>query len=178
MNTNNIKLFDDKLINYFSSGQRVLEIGAKFGNDKLSHYRKRLINNNIDLSYSYADIRNYDLDDEYGNFVRFDSDNEMDIPDCSFDIVFASNVMEHVSQPWLWIKEIYRVLDFCGLFISLTPISWKHHKDPIDCYRYYPDGAEQILKEGGFCCEECEIYVHGNDTDLYLIGKKENKNND
>lgn len=41
--------------------------------------------------------------------------------DCSFDLVFCDNVLEHVEQPLSFYKEVSRVLKPGGYFVSKTP---------------------------------------------------------
>ncbi|QIG54271.1 class I SAM-dependent methyltransferase [Altererythrobacter sp. BO-6] len=42
-------------------------------------------------------------------------------PDCSFDLVFADNVMEHIEEPDLVFAEIARILRPGGKFLFKTP---------------------------------------------------------
>jgi SAM-dependent methyltransferase len=44
----------------------------------------------------------------------------------TFDMVFANNVMEHVQNPKIAFKEIYRVLKPNGIFVAKTPNKWHY----------------------------------------------------
>jgi SAM-dependent methyltransferase len=49
--------------------------------------------------------------------------------DNTFDLVFSDNVMEHIQNPSVVLKEIMRVLKPGGVFLSKTPNKW--HYMPI-----------------------------------------------
>lgn len=60
------------------------------------------------------------------------------IPDNTYDVVLAGNVLEHVPRVWVWIKELGRVCKPGGTVITINPLSWPHHNAPVDCWRAYP----------------------------------------
>lgn len=77
------------------------------------------------------------------------------------DIVIATNVMEHVRKPWVWIKELTRICKPGGYVITINPVSWPYHEYPIDCWRAYPEGMMALYEEGGLTiitsrCESLE----------------------
>ena len=47
------------------------------------------------------------------------------------DVVVAVNVMEHVRKPWIWMREITRICKPGGYVITINPVSWPYHEDPI-----------------------------------------------
>ncbi len=47
-------------------------------------------------------------------------------PDATFDVVFSSNVLEHVSDPLACFCEMYRVLKRGGIFLAKTPGKWHY----------------------------------------------------
>ncbi|MFH1761282.1 MAG: class I SAM-dependent methyltransferase [bacterium] len=53
----------------------------------------------------------------------------------SFDCVFASEVMEHLSDPIIFVKEIFRVLKSDGTVILTVPFLFHQHSDPYDFWR-------------------------------------------
>lgn len=46
--------------------------------------------------------------------------------DATFDVIFADNVMEHVSDPATTFREIRRVLKPGGVFLAKTPNKWHY----------------------------------------------------
>lgn len=67
-------------------------------------------------------------------------------PDNEYDIVISGQALEHMEFPWLWIKEVARVLKPGGLTCLIAPAKIKEHRHPLDCYRYYPDGMVALAK--------------------------------
>lgn len=79
------------------------------------------------------------------------------IADNTFDIVFSSQVIEHVVKPWIWIKELARVCKVGGRVITINPISWPYHEAPCDCWRIYPEGMKALYEEAGLKVELCRM---------------------
>jgi len=52
----------------------------------------------------------------------------------TFDLVLASELLEHVSEPSLVLKEAYRVLKFNGHIIVTTRFMFPYHPEPSDYY--------------------------------------------
>lgn len=67
----------------------------------------------------------------------------------SYDVVFSTSVLEHVRKPWLWMRELVRVCRPGGVVITITPLNWPYHEDPIDCWRAYPAGLAALHEEAG-----------------------------
>lgn len=63
------------------------------------------------------------------------------------DVVVATNVMEHVRKPWVWIRELARICRLGGYVITINPVSWPYHEYPIDCWRAYPEGMKALYDE-------------------------------
>ena len=71
------------------------------------------------------------------------------VPNDTFDIVIATNVLEHVRKVWVWIKELSRACKPGGHVITINPVSWPYHEIPIDCWRAYPEGMKALYEDGG-----------------------------
>ena len=69
------------------------------------------------------------------------------IPDESFDIVFSSDVFEHIDRPWLAAQEIARILRPGGIAITHTLFSWRNHPCPIDYWRYSAECLEFLFAD-------------------------------
>ncbi len=75
---------------------------------------------------------------------------KMPFEEQSFDGVFATEVLEHVPDPSLFLQEVTRVLHNKGFLFFTIPFLWPLHETPHDEYRYTPYAMERLLKEAGF----------------------------
>ncbi len=147
MHTNSVLLFNRYLRPLFGRNQRVLEIGP----DTHPSTFQRIVADpairweTLDL---HADLRpTYVAASEY----------HFPIPDATFDVVFSSQVIEHVRKPWVWIKEVARVCRPGGHVLTVNPVSWPYHEAPIDCWRIYPDGMRALYEEAGLSVRLCKL---------------------
>jgi SAM-dependent methyltransferase len=67
-----------------------------------------------------------------------------------FDVVFATEVFEHVHGLESALHEIYRVLKQDGILFFTMPYVWPLHEVPNDEYRYTPFALEKIFKKAAF----------------------------
>jgi SAM-dependent methyltransferase len=84
------------------------------------------------------------------------------IPAASFDVVISSQCLEHVPAPWLWIRDVARILKPNGLLYVCSPNTWHYHEYPVDCWRPWPDGLRALFDFGDI--ETLEAYYEGHDT--------------
>lgn len=77
-----------------------------------------------------------------------------------FDVVISGQTMEHVKGPWEWLK--FLTLYYRKFICIIAPNTWKEHRYPIDTYRYFPDGMQDLFEYAGV--RELEIFMDGNDT--------------
>jgi len=73
--------------------------------------------------------------------------------DCS-DIVFSTQVIEHVPNPALMISEMHRILKTGGLIVLSGPFCWPLHEEPHDYYRFTVYGFRYLLSQAGFEVED------------------------
>ena len=66
------------------------------------------------------------------------------------DIVFSTQVIEHVSRPCLMLREFHRVLKPGGSLVLTGPKYWPLHEEPFDFYRYTKKGFVYLMKLAGF----------------------------
>jgi SAM-dependent methyltransferase len=64
----------------------------------------------------------------------------------SVDIVVSSSCFEHDEFFWVTFLEIMRVLKPHGIFYLSAPSDGVYHKYPVDCWRFYPDSANALVK--------------------------------
>ena len=114
-------------------------------------------------------------DSPYRNLIKADRFITMDIapennPDIccdvhdiktaenSFDVVIASELLEHCHDPQKAVNEIYRVLVKNGICIASTRFIHRYHPDPKDYFRFTKDSLEMLFSR----FSHLEIYGHGN----------------
>jgi len=77
------------------------------------------------------------------------------VKDMSVDTILCTGVLEHVSDPYLAVQEIYRILKFGGRVFLETPFMQTFHASPKDFYRWTPDGLRQLMSL--FDISECYV---------------------
>jgi SAM-dependent methyltransferase len=123
----------------FQPGMRVLEIGP----DKFPTTLQ-------DISHRPGiawDVLGLEPDPQLQIVAK--SEYEYPVPEASYDAVVAANVLEHVRKPWVWMRELSRVVRPGGYIVTVNPVSWPYHEAPIDCWRVFPDGMEALLDDAG-----------------------------
>jgi ubiquinone/menaquinone biosynthesis C-methylase UbiE len=105
----------EKIVTHFRPvGARVLEVGAGTGQQALELQRRGFDVEAIEIpSSNYAQDRLFSITDFNGRHIPF--------PDASFDIVFSSNVLEHVPDLVQMHSEIRRVLRPSGYAVHVLP---------------------------------------------------------
>lgn len=76
--------------------------------------------------------------------------DNLPIPDCSFDAVISTQVLEHVAEPADVLREMHRVLVPGGRIYITLPLAWELHEEPFDFYRYTRYGISHLLRVTGF----------------------------
>ncbi len=76
--------------------------------------------------------------------------------DGSFDAVLSVNVLEHVPEPSLVMREMSRVLRPGGVLYLMVPQSVRVHYAPYDFYRYTEHGLRYQAEQAGLEVEELE----------------------
>jgi ubiquinone/menaquinone biosynthesis C-methylase UbiE len=64
----------------------------------------------------------------------------------SCDIAVCSSVLEHVDQPFVAVREIFRVLKPGGYLMFTVPMKIRIHGSPFDYWRFTPDGVRKLLE--------------------------------
>ena len=162
MHPNNRLLFEKYALDHFKSGMRVLEIGP----DSRPSTHERLVKGIVPaVTWETADLdASFDehgglrfSDSETTADYRMSSEYEIPLPSGAFDVVLAAQVIEHVRQIWIWIREVARVCRPGGLVILICPVTWPYHEAPVDCWRIYPEGMKTLAAEAGLEVLECRF---------------------
>jgi SAM-dependent methyltransferase len=124
MHDNTRLLFQEYARPYFQPCSRVLEIGP--GRPKASLQR---VVADSSIRWETAGVDHTFPVTYVGTEYSFPVESDV------ADIVVATNVMEHVRKPWVWIKELARICKPGGHVVTINPVSWPYHEYPIDCWR-------------------------------------------
>jgi SAM-dependent methyltransferase len=136
---NTRKLFKKYAKPYFLSNMRVLEVGP----GATPYANLQNVVGDASISWETAGVDASCPASYIGSEYSYPVDSDR------ADIVIATNVMEHVRKPWVWIKELARICKPAGYVITINPVSWPYHEHPIDCWRAYPEGMTALYEEAG-----------------------------
>ncbi|OFY66936.1 MAG: hypothetical protein A3H98_01515 [Bacteroidetes bacterium RIFCSPLOWO2_02_FULL_36_8] len=137
---------------------RILDLGC--GDGPYEH----LINKKGE--YIGADINNSDKFNYMKKNILIINEYKIPLPDLSVDYIICTEVLEHIQEPLLSIKEMNRVLVNGGELFLTVPWSARYHYIPHDYFRYSPSMLRKLFY--GF--SDCKIIPRG--TDLLVIISK------
>lgn len=118
---------------------RVLDVGSR---DVNGTYRP-IVEDIMGWTYIGIDI------EDGPNVDKIVDPYEFNFHDSTFDVVISGSTMEHVRAPWIWIKELVRVLKPGGTLIIYTHHTFPYHEYPVDCWRVFPTGMEALFDYTG-----------------------------
>jgi SAM-dependent methyltransferase len=82
--------------------------------------------------------------------IELGSDGTVPVADGAFDAVLSTQVLEHVSDPALYLSECHRVLRPGGRLLLSTHGMMVYHPDPDDYWRWTCAGLKRAVTEAGF----------------------------
>jgi len=131
------------------AGVRVLDIGAGTG-----PYRPL---------FDHCEYRAHDFGKEpgtVGKYTQLDYVSEIlaiPVPDESFDVILCTEVLEHIPEPILAVKEMARILKKDGRLLITAPLGSFLHQEPYHFYGgYTPYWYRKFLPEAGLQIESIE----------------------
>ena len=135
----------ERVVPFFLAGARVLEIGAGTGKQALELRRRGFEVTAIEIADSnYATHRLFPIVDYDGLTIP--------LPDASTDVVFSSNVLEHVPDLARMHREIRRVLTPGGKCVHVLPTHawrfWTTLAGYPDALVYLFAGLPELLPQG------------------------------
>ena len=74
----------------------------------------------------------------------------MPIKNNSVDVVICTQALEHVSDPDVLLKELFRVMKTGGQLYLTAPLGFPIHQPPYDFFRFTYYGLEHLLRKSGF----------------------------
>ncbi|MBI5215711.1 MAG: methyltransferase domain-containing protein [Ignavibacteriae bacterium] len=89
---------------------------------------------------------------------------DIPLPENSFDIIFCTEVLEHVSDTYKAFSELSRILRPSGKLIITTPFAYPLHEEPYDYQRLTPYQITLCAKENKF--HVFEIKTSGNELEV------------
>lgn len=94
-----------------------------------------------------SEISSLDIDPSSGATIIADlcEDNSGRIPECHFDIIVCTEVLEHTLQPFNAVAEIYRLLKPNGCALVSVPFNLRIHGPLPDCWRFTEHGLRALF---------------------------------
>jgi SAM-dependent methyltransferase len=117
-----------------SAGSKVLVLGT---GDKGSLYKSVFANSIVITSDVHLLFKPDVVIDAH--FIPFEND--------FFDLVLASQVLEHTINPWLVSQEIQRVVKENGLIQIDAPQNFPYHAAPYDFFRFILTGIRSLFEK-------------------------------
>lgn len=71
------------------------------------------------------------------------------LEDSSVDLIISIQVLEHLSDPHVAMREMARVLKPGGHLFLSTPFFYHEHQQPYDFYRYTRYGLRHLVEQAG-----------------------------
>jgi SAM-dependent methyltransferase len=122
-----------------------------------------------DLFPAGCDYVPADLEGNAHAALVLNSDGTVPADDASFDGVLSTQVLEHVTDPALYLSECFRVLRPGGRMLLSTHGIFAYHPDPDDYWRWTCAGLRRAVADAGFEIERFEGAIGLAATGLQLF---------
>ncbi|MCS7231652.1 MAG: class I SAM-dependent methyltransferase [Elusimicrobiota bacterium] len=134
------RYYIDKMLLNFQFYGKVLDVGGKKINKRGNFVPPE---NKVEV-WHYLNI------DSSTNPDFCCSAEHIPVEDGYYDIVIITEVLEHLENPDIVLKECYRVLKKNGKIVVTIPFLYPLHKDPYDYQRWLPDKINKEFLSVGF----------------------------
>jgi len=112
--------------------------------------------------YKEVNLKNSDKHSFYCDITK-----EIPKPDNHYDLIICNEVLEHINEPFLALKEFNRILKPNGKLVLTAPQSHGLHQEPHNYFNYLSHGLEYLLKKANFT----DIQVSPLGGIFHLLGK-------
>ena len=147
-----------------SSKDKILDIGC--GHQKIRNY--------LAPECDYTGLDYYKTAIEwYGSKPHVYADAEvLPFDKDTMKTVLLLDVLEHLPNPEICIREVYRVLQPGGNCIVQVPFLYPLHDEPLDFHRWTRWGLHKIFENSGFNVNEIVPYGKAYETGslLFILG--------
>lgn len=97
-----------------------------------------------------TDFVTADLPGNSAAALEIEPDGTVPAPDGGFDAVLSTQVLEHVTDPAVYLRECFRVLRPGGRMLLSTHGLMIYHPDPDDYWRWTCAGLRRAVQDAGF----------------------------
>ena len=101
--------------------------------------------------------------------LTLNSDGTVPAENDSFDGLLSTQVLEHVTDPALYLSECFRVLRPGGRMLLSTHGVFVYHPDPQDLWRWTCEGLRKAVTDSGFEVDRFEGIIGLVPTGLQLV---------
>jgi SAM-dependent methyltransferase len=102
-----------------------------------------------DVVSSYIGLEHPNTPDENHKADVLGDGLRLPVKDNSINSVLCNQVLEHVPEPLVFLKEIQRVLKNKGVLIMTVPQTWGVHEEPNDFFRFTNYGMKYLCDKVG-----------------------------
>lgn len=145
-----VKIARDNILNGLKSNAKyasgkLIDVGC--GTKPYESLFSPFVDSYFGVDYPQTMVSNYGAQTKADLFADC---SETELPDCSFDTLLSTQVIEHIYDTKKFINECYRILASGGIGIFTIPFVWQCHSEPYDFYRFTKYSIKRLFSESGF----------------------------